>query len=151
MERGLTTRLATQADLDARVLAAAQAVAHVPMMPPARSAPVINVDQSEPDNTAALPEPEAVGAVAVADEPEAPHWPDEASESAFLADAQERGEVVTRLKSVEPTETTDEAQPLPSLDALVERIPAKVRDTLEELFRAKFVKVQRVPKRALKK
>lgn len=37
----------------------------------------------------------------------------------------------------------------PSLDALVERIPAAVRETLEELFRARFVKVVRVPKSAL--
>jgi hypothetical protein len=39
---------------------------------------------------------------------------------------------------------------LPALDELVERIPADVRDTLEDLFRAKFVKVARVPKKALK-
>ena len=35
-------------------------------------------------------------------------------------------------------------------DDLVQRIPAEVRDTLEDLFRAKFTLVRRVPRRALK-
>ena len=40
--------------------------------------------------------------------------------------------------------------PPPSLDAMVARIPANVRETLDELFRVKFVNVQRLPTSALK-
>lgn len=39
---------------------------------------------------------------------------------------------------------------LPPLNDLVQRIPAEVREALEDLFRAKFVAVKRVPKQALK-
>jgi hypothetical protein len=39
---------------------------------------------------------------------------------------------------------------LPPLDELVKRIPPEVRETLEDLFRARFVTVKRVPKKALK-
>jgi hypothetical protein len=38
---------------------------------------------------------------------------------------------------------------LPPLDELVQRIPSEVRELMDELFRAKFVRVQRVPKKAL--
>jgi hypothetical protein len=34
---------------------------------------------------------------------------------------------------------------LPSVEALVERIPQPVRDALEELFRARFTSVRRLP------
>ena len=52
--------------------------------------------------------------------------------------------------AVEAAEESD-VKALPKLDDLVNRIPADVRDSLEELFRAKFVRVQRVPKRVLKR
>lgn len=42
------------------------------------------------------------------------------------------------------------AAALPELDALVQRLPSEVRETLDELFRARFVAVKRVPARALK-
>lgn len=82
-------------------------------------------------------------------EGEASPWPDEAAEASFLSDARERGEVVVAKKAEEVAEETT-AKPLPALDSLVERIPAEVRDVLEDLFRAKFVSVKRVPKKALK-
>ena len=44
----------------------------------------------------------------------------------------------------------DTGGPLPSLDTLVQRIPGPARDLLEELFRAKFVAVKRMPATALK-
>ncbi|HET7536190.1 MAG TPA: hypothetical protein VFJ90_07040 [Candidatus Didemnitutus sp.] len=48
-------------------------------------------------------------------------------------------------------ETNDKADgPLPPLDDLVQRIPAPTRELIDELFRAKFVTVKRVPKSALK-
>ncbi|MEO0055764.1 MAG: hypothetical protein RLZZ50_1711 [Verrucomicrobiota bacterium] len=37
--------------------------------------------------------------------------------------------------------------PLPELDALVARLPAEVRDTLDELFRARFVSVKKLPRK----
>lgn len=39
---------------------------------------------------------------------------------------------------------------LPPLEDLVKRIPPSTRDLMEELFRAKFVTVKRVPESALK-
>lgn len=42
------------------------------------------------------------------------------------------------------------AGPLPPLDDLVQRIPPATRELIDELFRAKFVTVKRVPKSALK-
>lgn len=36
---------------------------------------------------------------------------------------------------------------LPDLDSLVARLPAEVRETLDELFRARFVSVKKLPKK----
>lgn len=44
----------------------------------------------------------------------------------------------------------DDQKPLPPLDDLVQRIPAETRQLMDELFRANFVTVKRVPKSALK-
>lgn len=75
---------------------------------------------------------------------------DESAESAYLAEARERGETApSRRPETDVVEETD-PKALPSLDELVKKIPAEVRETLEELFRARFVTVKRVPKRALK-
>ena len=73
---------------------------------------------------------------------------DETAESAFLGEAKERGEVV----APRPREEVEESDPkaLPPLDDLVNRIPADVREVLEDLFRARFVSVKRFPKKALK-
>lgn len=79
-----------------------------------------------------------------------PSWPDDAAEAAFLGEARERGEVVAPAKAKEDIPDETDAKALPTLDALVQRIPPEIRETLEDLFRAKFVRVQRVPKKALK-
>jgi len=68
----------------------------------------------------------------------------------FLAEARQRGETFSA-----PPKVDEEAEPanggnLPPLDELVAKIPPEVRDTLDELFRAKFVTVRRLPKQALK-
>jgi hypothetical protein len=76
-------------------------------------------------------------------------WPDEGAEAAFLAEARDRGETIAPRSTTSETEEP-EPKALPQLEELVNRIPAEVRDTLEDLFRAKFVRVQRVPKRLLK-
>lgn len=77
-------------------------------------------------------------------------WPDETAEASFLSEAKERGESVP-VKRAEEEMDTDSAKPLPALETLVERIPQAAREALEDLFRAKFVRVQRVPKKALKR
>lgn len=82
---------------------------------------------------------------------ETPVWPDESAESAFLAEARERGEPAKATPAaIEQAEEAAAPKVLPKLEDLVDRIPVEVRDTIEELFRAKFVRVQRVPKKALK-
>jgi hypothetical protein len=43
-----------------------------------------------------------------------------------------------------------EPGPPPPLDSLVQRIPSETRETLEELFRAKFVGVRRFPAKSFK-
>jgi hypothetical protein len=78
-----------------------------------------------------------------------PLWPDESAESAMISELRSRGESVAPPPADEPAEEVD-ARALPPLDQLVNRIPAEVRETLEDLFRAKFVRVTRVPKKALK-
>ena len=79
-------------------------------------------------------------------------WPtDEGGESAFLAEARARGESVVPARPTAPKDDAEtETAPLPPLDDLVQRIPAEVRELLEELYRVKFTTVRRVPARALK-
>ena len=79
-------------------------------------------------------------------------WPDESAEAQFLAEARERGETVAAAPApaVEPEAAEPEpAGPAPELDALVERLPPAVRETLDELFRARFVRVTRLPKKSV--
>jgi hypothetical protein len=49
-----------------------------------------------------------------------------------------------------PTPREEPPPKLPPLEGLVGRIPPGVRDALDELFRAKFTLVRRVPPSALK-
>jgi hypothetical protein len=81
---------------------------------------------------------------------DAPAWPDDAVESAFLAEAKERGEVVVAPKPAEESSDAEETGAVPPMGELVAKIPPAVRESLEDLFRAKFVRVVRVPKKALK-
>lgn len=77
-------------------------------------------------------------------------WPDEAAESAFLAESRQNGSAPPPTTSV-PTVVDAEANlPLPKLDELVDRIPAEARELLEELFRAKFTTVRRIKPADLK-
>lgn len=73
---------------------------------------------------------------------------DDAAESAFRAEARERGDVVPTVAATEAVEEV-ETTALPPLNELVQRIPGEVRDVLDELFRAKFVAVRRIPKQSL--
>jgi len=69
-----------------------------------------------------------------------------------LAEARERGEPVSAAPApaaeAEPAEP-EPAGPAPELDELVARLPPAVRETLDELFRARFVRVTRLPRKTL--
>ena len=73
-------------------------------------------------------------------------WPGMADEASFLADQRGQGIVPSTAPSNEPTDLS----PLPSLEELVQRIPAEARAALDDLFRAKFSGVRRVSKTSLK-
>lgn len=83
-----------------------------------------------------------------------PTWPDESAEAQFLAEARERGEPVPAPAPANPAAEPEAAEPEPSgpapeLDELVARLPPAVRETLDELFRARFVRVTRLPRKTL--
>ena len=86
-------------------------------------------------------------------EDDAPIGPSEDEESAFLAEQREQGHAGgasnAAAKSQDEAEP-DPTTPLPPLDDLVSRIPEKTRELMDELFRARFITVKRVPKSALK-
>ena len=76
--------------------------------------------------------------------------PGEEAEAAFLAEARERGEDVASVAAaLAAAESEDEKGALPPLEELIQKLPAELRDTLDDLFRAKFVKVMRVRKKDL--
>ena len=79
---------------------------------------------------------------------DAPTGPSSEEEAAFLAQEREMGIVTPALTHTEtpPEEKGD----LPPMDDLVKRIPMAARDLIEELFRARFVTVKRMPQSALK-
>jgi hypothetical protein len=83
-----------------------------------------------------------------------PVWPSEAAESAFIGEEKDQGRIVPRAGVQTLRQAAADAEtalgPLPSLDALIARIPAEARETLEDLFRVKFTGVRRVSKDALK-
>ncbi len=81
----------------------------------------------------------------------APIGPSEGEESAFLAEQRTQG-YATPLpaKGQEPAAEPDDKAPLPPLEDLVNRIPPATLQLMDELFRAKFITVKRVPKAALK-
>jgi hypothetical protein len=71
--------------------------------------------------------------------------PSEADEASFLASLEEDSAPVVAVQK-ESTSTG----PLPELSTLVNRIPPSVREILDDLFRARFSSVRRVPPKALK-
>jgi hypothetical protein len=103
----------------------------------------------DPPAVAAPPLAEA-GMFSADDNAPPPNWPDDAAESAFRAEARDRGEPVRMARETEDAADQPETDALPKLDELVARIPTGVREALEDLFRARFVAVKRVPKKALK-
>jgi hypothetical protein len=77
-------------------------------------------------------------------------WPDEAAESAFLAETKGSSVPVPIVAQIAEVEDQAPAAPLPKLDELVNRIPAETRELLDELFRAKFTTVRRIKQTDLK-
>lgn len=80
-------------------------------------------------------------------------WPDEAAETAFLtglAGAAEPVAAVVETPAVAVETEEEQDVPLPALEELVQRLSPETREMLDDLFRAKFVAVRRVPKQALK-
>lgn len=77
-------------------------------------------------------------------------WPDESAESAMLSELRERGEKPAVVAATEAVEEID-SKNLPPLNELVQRLSPAVRETLDDLFRARFVRVARVPQKALTK
>jgi hypothetical protein len=76
-----------------------------------------------------------------------PPLPGEEAETVFLAEARERGEDVASVAAaLVAAESEEEKRALPPLEELIQKLPAELRDTLDDLFRAKFVKVIRVRK-----
>ena len=76
------------------------------------------------------------------------NWPSEAEEAAFLASTDKSQDVLQTQShdlplAPEPVESKPD-QPLPPLDELIKRIPAPLRDTIEELFRAKYSRATRI-------
>jgi len=67
-----------------------------------------------------------------------------------MAEARERGETIPIKAVAAREEAESETGPLPALDEMVQRIPAEVREVLEELYRAKFTAVRRVPMKFMK-
>jgi hypothetical protein len=80
---------------------------------------------------------------------EAPVGPSAEEEAAFIAEERENGYAPAAATSG-PGGDEAEAGELPPLEDLVKRIPPATRDVMEELFRAKFVTVRRIPRAALK-
>lgn len=109
----------------------------------------IAADSGPPDSNRSERESDR-GMPVPADEDGSPGF-DAAAESAFLAEARERGETVSRAPAAVNGEAEENGgKPLPRLDELVNRIPENVRAALDDLFRARFVTVKRFPKKALK-
>jgi hypothetical protein len=81
-----------------------------------------------------LPSAPAHEVVPVAEsfDPEDARWPDDA------------------VKTPPPAIAPENKAPLPSLESLLARLPAETRETLDDLFRAKFTGVRHVPGRVLK-
>jgi hypothetical protein len=81
---------------------------------------------------------------------DAPVGPSSEEEAAFLAQEREMGNVTPALMHAEKAPMEEPSGELPPMDDLVQRIPTPTRDLLDELFRARFVTVKRIPSSALK-
>ncbi len=84
---------------------------------------------------------------------DAPQWPDDAAEVAFLSESPanaDQVDAVSPARAVTAEIEEDATVPLPALQTLVDRIPSDAKEVLEDLFRVRFVSVKRIHKSALK-
>lgn len=72
-------------------------------------------------------------------EDDPPPFPGDEAEAAFLAGERESFETAVPVRN-EPVDD----RPLPPLDSLVARVPGETQAQLDELFRARFVRVRRL-------
>lgn len=93
--------------------------------------------------------PASADALAGSPDEGAPVGPSPDEEAALFASERPMAAPV-RVAAAEAATEPDASQPLPPLEDLVGRISAPTRELLDELFRAKFVTVKRVPSSALK-
>ena len=107
------------------------------------SAGVLPEDDAPPSSVV----PEAPGVPA---EDGAPVGPSESEEAAFLSEQREAGFVSSPRHAATNDTVAEENEPLPPLDDLVQRLSPATRQLLDDLFRAKFITVKRVPASALK-
>jgi hypothetical protein len=89
-----------------------------------------------------------VSEVAAVDE-SAPVGPSADEEAAFLAENRTSESFYAQGPAAGAVET-EPTGALPPMEDLVKRIPAPARELMEELFRARFITVRRVPARDLK-
>lgn len=93
--------------------------------------------------------PDGGGGPGAAADDGAPVGPSDGEEAAFLAGERAAGPADSSPVSGE-AEREEPAGELPPLEDLVNRIPAPTRALVDELFRARFVTVKRIPRSALK-
>lgn len=83
-----------------------------------------------------------------------PVWPNAADEAAFVSGEKDQGRAVPKAGVQTLRQAAEQAEaelgPLPSIDALITRLPAQAREMLEDLFRPKFTGVKRVSPHVLK-
>jgi hypothetical protein len=124
---------------------------------PARAA--ADGDTESDAEVATLPraETDAALADAAASAPfddDGPVWPSATDEAAFIGEAQSQGRAEPRAGVQTLRQAAEQAEaalgPLPSLDALIARIPAETLATLNDLLRVKFTGVRRASPHSLK-
>lgn len=106
-------------------------------------------DDEEDAVTATSPRAQSADESAYSDD-DGPRWPDENEEAAVLAERTAPATIREQIDHAEAERLAEEAESvrdLPALEELVERLPAAVREGLEDLFRAKYTKVRRLPAR----
>jgi hypothetical protein len=108
-------------------------------------------DQEPEEDEGGTASPGALGNGTISAEEDAPVGPTSADEAAFLAQERAAETTASRPPAAARLEVSSESDdaPLPSLEDLVKRIPVPTRQLLDDLFRARFVTVRRVPKEAL--
>ena len=107
------------------------------------------IEVIEDDVAVAQAEPTVANGIATLPVDESAPWPGTTDEASFLAEQRVQGVAVPATTAGPANEPTD-LSPLPSLEELVQRIPAEARAALDDLFRAKFTGVRRVSKKMLK-